>query len=161
MLYTPLRTVALWGYNKLLPPSRAETNILGKLSFSVVSATVPNSYLLESQTRLSQTAACLGDARTLTCFTSVFAFSNMAPYHDLRPHTRPFFNKWCEGQRHCVGWGRKVLPNSHILTKPCTSFIHILGGWIGLHLINHSFSPNQMAPKDFVTVAGPWIVCTC
>ena len=50
----------LYGYIGFLPPSIAGTKILGDLFPSFVSAAVPNPYLLESQTHLTQMVALLG-----------------------------------------------------------------------------------------------------
>ena len=58
-MYTA-RSHGSMGYTRFLPPSRVGTKILGLLSPSVVSATVPNPYLLESQTCLTQMVALLG-----------------------------------------------------------------------------------------------------
>lgn len=49
----------LWGYIVFLSPSTTRTNILQVLSLPIVSATVPNPYLLESQTHLIEMVALL------------------------------------------------------------------------------------------------------
>lgn len=60
------------GYDGFLPPSGTETKILGVLSFSVVSATVPNSSRLESQTRLTQMVALLGRCQNFNLIYKFF-----------------------------------------------------------------------------------------
>lgn len=70
MLCTQLGAVALWGCIGVLPPSRAK--ILGVLSPSVVSATVPGPCLPESQTHLTQMVALLGGAQTFNLLHLVF-----------------------------------------------------------------------------------------
>lgn len=63
-LFVHSKELVLSGGIRFLPSSRTETKILGVLSPSVVSATLPNPYLPESHMPLIQMVACLGDAQS-------------------------------------------------------------------------------------------------
>ena len=122
-LITLLGAIALWEYIRLLPPSRAGTKILRVLSFSAVSATVPNP-ILSRTTDISNSndSPAWEMPRALICFTSIVAFSMAVCSFDRLSHTGPLFTRNYKGQRHCARWGIKVLQDPKTPTNSCISF---------------------------------------
>lgn len=108
---------------QFLAPSRAKTKILGVFSPSVLSATVRDPHLLQSQTRLTQKVALLGRCPGFNRLHYYFCLP--LPY----VHACPFFTRQHKGWRYCARWGMKVLQNPQMPAKVCTSLVFLGVGW--------------------------------
>ena len=147
----------LWGYIESLPPSRVGTEILRVLSPSVVSATVPNPHLAESQIHRTQMAALLGRCPELYS-TSMSAFAKVTCCPYPQSYACPLFISPYQRQRHHATWGIKVLPKPQIPTKVCTAFKFLVVVKLSPLSITASGTcvlPNQMTPKSLGAVPGP------
>lgn len=78
------------------------SQILKVLSLSLVSAAVPDLYLLESDTSNSNGSPVWKMPTALVCFTSRSVFLKESCFSDLQSHVCPFFTRKHKGQMHCA-----------------------------------------------------------
>lgn len=127
------------GVYPISAPFRAGTKILGVLS-PVVSATLRNPYLLESQIQLTQMVTLLGRRQSFNRLHKYFCLLKDTSCSDPQSHTCPFFTS-------SIKDGGTVPGGDYKSSKPLNPYeglhlSHILRGLRGLHLIKHSFCDN-------------------
>lgn len=135
------------GHTRFLPPSAAGAKVLGVLFLSVVSVTVPNPYLLESQTRLTEMVALLGKCPELSSASLVVLI--------LKGGLLLIPSSMCalslSGSIRDGGTGPGAELKSSKIPNPYKGLqlFHILMSWTGLHFMDH------INPKHFMAVPGP------
>lgn len=120
-LHILLGAMALWKHIGFLPAGRPGDKVL-KALFPVISATVPNPYLLGPQTSNSNGSPVCKNLRALISFTSIFAFSKEACCSDPQPYMRSFFTRQPKGQTLCHV-GMEVLQNPQITREATISLM--------------------------------------